>query len=154
MARWKARSALPVGSLLRSSRSNSKKASWIAASCAALRRIAASSRRFDLDGQAHLEHVERDRIARAHLRCDRPECRRDVLDDEHAGALARLDEAFGRQLGQRFADHGAADAKGCGQLALGGQLLARLDLASLQLLADRRDHAFGELGFAFDPEGG
>ncbi|CCV04689.1 hypothetical protein MESS2_1350025 [Mesorhizobium metallidurans STM 2683] len=42
IARWKARSAGPVGSLASSSRSNSKKASWIAASCAALRRTAAS----------------------------------------------------------------------------------------------------------------
>ena len=75
-----------------------------------------------------------------------------MLDDEDAGALARLDQAVGRQLGQRLADHGAADAEGLGQLALGRQLLARLDLAGLQLLAERRDHAFRKLGLAFDPE--
>jgi hypothetical protein len=45
-------------------------------------------------------------------------------------------------------------AKDFGELALGRQLLSRLELTGLQLLADRRHHAFGKLGFAFDPEGG
>ena len=64
-----------------------------------------------------------------------------MLDHEHACTLTRLDQAFGRQLRQRFADDRAADAERLRQLSFGRQFLTGMDLACLQLPADGRDHA-------------
>ena len=151
MARWKARSAGPVGSLVEQQPFELEEGFL---DRRLLRGVAADGGepgRFDLDRQPHFEHVERDRILAAHVGGQRAEHRRDVLGDEDAGALARLDQAVGGKLGQRLADDGAADAEGLGQLAFGRQFVARQDLARLQLLADRRDDGLRELGLASRP---
>ena len=51
--------------------------------------------------------------------------------DEHAGTLARDEQAHGFKAADRFAHHIARDAKALGQLLLGGQALRRAQLAAV-----------------------
>ena len=122
----------------RSSRSNSKNASWIAASWALLRRSAARpalSISMPMRTSSTLIACE---ILLPISRLIEPKAQRRVVADENAGALARFDQAVGGERGDRLANDRAADAERLRQLAFGRQLLPRHDLAADRPAAQRR----------------
>ena len=126
MARWKARSAPPVGCaepqqpLELEERLLDRRF---------LRRAAAlrgERGALDLDGEADLEHVERRSTPGCPSRtASAPKVEARWRDGEHAGALPRLDQPVGGERGDRLAHHRAADAELRGQLRLGRQLAGR-----------------------------
>ncbi len=123
--RWRGeRRSRPAGRLAeRSSRSNSKKASWIAASCDGLRRIGGERRALDLDGDADFEHVERGGDAAAHLGGQRAEGRGRVVDARRRRRPAATRPARRRRASRCASRTTVRLTPNClGQLALRRQL--------------------------------
>ena len=118
--------------------------SEIDASWSPVARSAASAGDADLEDAARLEHLvareavqrgeEAERLAAEHRRS---------ATDERAGAVARLDDAHGRQRAQARPDAGTADPDPQGQFALGRQAIARAQFAALDELADVTDDKLG-----------
>ena len=67
-----------------------------------------------------------------------------VVQEVDAVAVADLDDAAHAQRGERLADARAADAEPCGELALGDEAVARLELLGADERLEALDDALVE----------